>query len=39
MLTEQEVTKAEARSHGCADYIPKSNLKKVVAMARILFAR
>lgn len=39
MLTEQEITKAEARSHGCTGYIPKNNLKKVVAMARILFTR
>lgn len=38
MLTEKEITKEEAREYGCATYIPKSNLKKVVSMAKILFA-
>lgn len=38
MLTEKEITKEEAREFGCATYIPKSNLKKVVSMARILFS-
>jgi CheY-like chemotaxis protein len=38
MLTEKEITKEEAREYGCAIYIPKSNLKKVVSMAKILFA-
>ena len=37
MLTEKEITKDEARRYGCATYIPKTNLQKVVAMARILF--
>lgn len=36
MLTEMNITKEEARRHGCAAYIPKSNLQKVVSMARIL---
>ena len=38
MLTEKEITKEEAREYGCATYIPKSNLKKLVSMAKILFA-
>lgn len=38
MLTEKEITKEDAREYGCATYIPKSNLKKVVSMAKILFA-
>jgi two-component system chemotaxis sensor kinase CheA len=38
MLTEKEITKEEARKYGCATYIAKSNLKKVVSMAKILFA-
>lgn len=37
MLTEKEITKDEARRYDCAIYIPKTNLQKVVAMARILF--
>jgi two-component system chemotaxis sensor kinase CheA len=36
MLTEKVITKEEAREHGCAAYIPKSNLNKVVSMCRIL---
>ena len=38
MLTEKETTKEEAREYGCATYIPKSNLKKLVSMTKILFA-
>jgi len=38
MLTEKEITKEEAREYGCATYIPKSNLKKLVSMTKILFA-
>lgn len=37
MLTEKEITKEEAREYGCATYIPKSKLKKVVSMVKILF--
>lgn len=36
MLTEMEITKEEARKHGCAAYISKKNLQKVVSIARIL---
>jgi two-component system chemotaxis sensor kinase CheA len=36
VLTEKVITKEEAREHGCAAYIPKSNLNKVVSMCRIL---
>lgn len=36
MLSEKEITKEEARKNGCSAYIPKSNLKKVVSMTRIL---
>jgi CheY-like chemotaxis protein len=36
MLTEKIITKEEAREHGCVAYIPKSNLKKVVSMCRLL---
>lgn len=36
MLTEKVITKEDARDHGCVAYIPKSNLKKVVSMCRIL---
>lgn len=39
MLTGKDITKEEARQYGCAAYIPKSNLKKVVSMARILLLR
>ncbi len=39
MLSGAEITKEEARKHGCATYIPKTNLKKVVSMARILLHR
>jgi CheY-like chemotaxis protein len=37
MLTGKEISKDEARRNGCATYIPKSNLQKVVSMAKILF--
>ena len=36
MVTSEEITKEEARKHGCAAYIPKSNLAKIVSMAKIL---
>ena len=39
MLTEKSITKEEAREYGCATYIPKTNLNKVVSMVRILFSR
>jgi CheY-like chemotaxis protein len=39
ILTGRDITKEEAREHGCSDYIPKDNLKKVVSMARILLLR
>lgn len=37
MLTEKEITKEEAREYGCATYIPKTNLNKLVSMIKILF--
>ena len=36
MLTEMDITKEEAREHGCATYISKKNMQKVVSMTRIL---
>ena len=39
MMTEQDITKEDAREHGCAAYVPKNNLKKVLSMARILLTR
>jgi len=36
MLTGNDITKEEARQHGCAAYVPKDNLQKVVSMAGIL---
>lgn len=39
MLTGKDITKEEARQNGCAAYIPKTNLAKVVAMTRILLLR
>jgi len=39
MVSGAELTKEETRSHGCATYIPKANLKKIVSMARILLLR
>jgi CheY-like chemotaxis protein len=39
LLSGAEITKEESRKHGCAAYIPKTNLKKVVSMARILLHR
>ncbi len=39
MVSGVELDKEEARSHGCATYIPKTNLKKIVSMARILLLR
>ena len=39
MLTGKDITQEEARGHGCAAYIPKTNLGKVVSMTRILLLR
>ena len=39
MLTGKEITKEEAREHGCSGYIQKGNFKKVVSMARILLQK
>ena len=39
MVSGKDLTKEETREHGCATYIPKTNLKKVVAMVRIMFSR
>jgi CheY-like chemotaxis protein len=39
VLTGVDITKEEARKHGCAAYIPKTNLNKVKSMARILLLR
>ena len=39
MVSAVELTKEETRRHGCATYIPKANLKKIVSMARILLLR
>lgn len=39
MLTGLDITKEEARRHGCAAYIPKGNMQKVVSMANILMMR
>lgn len=39
MVSAVELTKEETRSHGCASYIPKANLKKIVSMAQILLLR
>ena len=36
MLTGNVITKEDARKHGCAAYVPKDNLQKVVSMASIL---
>ncbi len=39
MLTGQDITKQEAREHGCSECINKDNLKKVVSMARMLLQK
>ncbi len=39
MLTGKDITKEEARAYGCAAYIPKGNLGKVVSMAQILLSK
>jgi len=39
MLTEMAMTDEEARMHGCAAYVPKSNLNKVKALAKILASK
>jgi len=39
MLTGKDITKEEARAYGCASYIPKGNLGKVVSMAQILLSK
>ena len=36
MLTEMEITKDDARQHGCAAYIPKSELQKVRTLVKRL---
>ncbi|MDH3998193.1 MAG: response regulator [Desulfuromonadales bacterium] len=36
MLTEKEITKQEARKHGCSAYIPKSNFEKTRSMVKAL---
>lgn len=36
MLTEKEITKEEARKHGCSAYIPKSDLNRLVSTSRAL---
>lgn len=38
MLTQYDISKEEARKHGCTSYIPKSDIDKVVSMVRILLA-
>lgn len=37
MLTGKNITKEEARQHGCATCIPKTDFQKVVSMVKILF--
>ena len=39
ILTGKDITQEEARGHGCAAYIPKTNLGKVISMTRILLLR
>jgi CheY-like chemotaxis protein len=39
MLTGKDITQEEARGYGCAAYIPKTNLGKVMSMTRILLLR
>ena len=39
MVSGTDLTKEEIRSHGCATYIPKTNLNKIASMARILLLR
>ena len=39
MLTGKDITQEEARGYGCATYIPKTNLGKVMSMTRILLLR
>lgn len=39
MLTSENVTKDEARKHGCAAMIPKTNIQKIVGMVDILLSR
>lgn len=39
VLTGVETSIEEAREHGCAAYIPKSNINKVKSMSRILLMR
>jgi len=38
LLTQHNVTKEEARKHGCAAYLPKNDIGKVVSIVRILLA-
>ena len=39
MLTGKDITQEEARAYGCATYIPKTNLGKVMSMTRILLLK
>ena len=39
MLTGKDITQEEARGYGCAAHILKTNLGKVMSMARILLLR
>lgn len=39
MVSGADITKEETRKHGCTMHIPKTNLQKVVSMARILLLR
>lgn len=36
LLTGEEITKEEARAHGCSSYIPKENSARVVSMINVL---
>jgi CheY-like chemotaxis protein len=36
LLTGEEMTKEEARAHGCASYVSKENSGRVVSMIKIL---
>jgi CheY-like chemotaxis protein len=39
MLTSADITKEEARQYGCAAYVPKADLQKVVSITHILLPR
>ena len=38
MLTSEEITKDEARKHGCVAYIPKTDMNKVSKMVRVILS-